>query len=73
MLVEVFNKLKDFEEHHQVIFALVVVFAVVCFSWGIEKILEYIFPEKALYNYIFVMLFGLLLLWLSKYVVLQVM
>lgn len=73
-MIRLFDKMKDFEEHHQVMFALVVVFAIVCFSWGIENILEsYLFPKNPIYGYILAILIGLFLLWLSKYVILQVM
>ncbi|MBA3954361.1 hypothetical protein H0X48_03535 [Candidatus Dependentiae bacterium] len=74
MMVELFNKIKNFEEHHQVLFALVVVLGIVCFSWGVENILEsYLFPRNPVCGYVVAIAFGLFLLWLSKYVILQVM
>lgn len=74
MFVELFHKLKDLEEHHQVIFAILVVLGIVCFSWGIEKILEeYIFHKKPLCGYLCAIIIGLLLLWATKHILLKVM
>lgn len=74
MFEKIFENLKEFEEHHQVFFALVVVLGVICFSWGVEKILEeYVFPHRPFYGYVFAISLGLFLLWLTKYILLEVM
>lgn len=74
MFSNLFDKLMNFEEHHQVVFALIVAFGIICFSWGIENILEYyIFPKKPLYGYITAISVGLSILWLTKHVILKVM
>lgn len=74
MFNTLFNKLQTFEEHHQVLFALIVVFGVILVSWGFEKILEeYIFPHRPFYGYVLAITIGLFLLWLTKHVILKVM
>lgn len=74
MFITIFKKLDTFQEHHQVLFALMIVLGVVCISWGIEKILEeHIFPKKPFYGYIIAIAIGLFLLWLTKHVVLHIM
>lgn len=74
MFNTLFQKLQTLEEHHQVLFSLVVVLGIVLVSWGIEKILEeYIFPTKPLHGYFLVITFGLFLLWLTKHILLRVM
>lgn len=74
MFSAIVNKLQTFEEHHQVLFALIVVIGIVLVSWGIEKILEeYVFPQKPLHGYLLVIIIGLFLLWLTKHIILRVM
>lgn len=74
MFEKLFVKLKDFEDHHQVLFALIVTFGIICFSWGVENILEkFIFPNKPVFGYITAILVGLFLLWLTKHIILHVM
>lgn len=73
MFAELFQKLNEFEDHHQVLFALIVTLGIVCFSWGIEKLLEeYIFPKRPLYGYLIAIVMGLVLLGLCKHVILRV-
>jgi hypothetical protein len=74
MFSKLFKKLDTFEEHHQVLFALVVVLGIILISWGVEKILEeHIFPHRPFYGYVVVIVAGLAVLWLAKHVVLHVM
>lgn len=74
MFTTIFNKLQTFEEHHQVLFSLIVVFGVILVSWGFEKILEeYIFPHRPFYGYVMAISIGLFMLWLTKHVILKVM
>ncbi|MBT4855643.1 hypothetical protein HOM50_01495 [bacterium] len=74
MFKDIFQKVAAFEHHHQAIFAIVVAIGIVLFSWGIEKILEeYLFPGKPLVGYIFTILLGVFLLWMTKVVVLNLM
>jgi hypothetical protein len=73
MFEELFKKLNDFEDHHQVLFALIVTLGIVCFSWGVEKLLdEYVFPQKPIYGYLIAIAFGLFLIWICKHVILRV-
>lgn len=72
MFKELFAKLNTLEHEHQALFALVVITAVVLFSWGVEKIVEeYIFPGRPLVGYILAIVFGIMLIWLTQYVVLE--
>lgn len=71
MFSKLADQLSTFAEHHQVLITLIVAFSVICISWGIEKILEeYIFPHKPLRGYVGTIVIGLMILWLTKYVVL---
>lgn len=74
MFSKLFKKLDTFEEHHQALFALVVILSIILISWGVEKILEeHIFPGKPFYGYVVVIVAGLFVLWFAKHVVLHVM
>jgi hypothetical protein len=73
MFKQFFAKLSTFGEHHQALTAFIITFAIICISWGIERILEeYVFPRKPLYGYLLAISGGLFLLWLTKHVILHV-
>ncbi|HJM68776.1 MAG TPA: hypothetical protein QGF02_02400 [Candidatus Babeliales bacterium] len=74
MFKEIFSRVSELEHHYQAVFAVVVAIGVVLFSWGIEKLLEeYVFHHRPLFGYIFSVLFGVFLLWMTKVVVLNLM
>lgn len=74
MFSRIIKKLDSFQDHHQVLFALIVVVSIIFISWGIEKILEeYIFPHKPFYGYVIAIGIGLFILLLAKHVILHVM
>lgn len=71
MLHELWQKLHSFQDHHQILFALVAGFAVICTSWGLQKIFEtFLFPSKP-YGYILAITLGLGLLWITKHVIMH--
>lgn len=73
MFEKLANKLSTFADHHQVAFALIVGFAAVCFTWGLEKLLEhYVGRHYAPLGYFLVLGGGLLLLWITKHFVLHI-
>lgn len=73
MFSKIVEKINTFGDHHQTLFAVIIAFAIICCSWGVEKILEeYVFPHKPLYGYIATIMGGLLLLWLTKHFILHV-
>lgn len=73
MFVKFFEKVNTFKDHHQAFIGLIIAIGVVCFSWGLERILEeYIFPKKPFYGYIISIFIGLTFLWLTKHVILNV-
>ena len=72
MFSEVLDKVSEFADHHQALFAVIVGFSFICASWGIEKILEhYLFPRKKPYGYIIAIVIGLTLLWLTQHYILH--
>lgn len=73
MFSRVLDKVSEFADHHQAIFAVIVGFSVICLSWGVEKILEnYLFPKKPVYGYVTAIITGLTLLWLTQHFILHV-
>ncbi|OGB97672.1 hypothetical protein A3F06_01090 [candidate division TM6 bacterium RIFCSPHIGHO2_12_FULL_36_22] len=74
MFSKMLHKVSQFEDHHQALFAIVIAIGVVFFSWGIEKLLEHhIFVKHPLFGYVFSIVFGVFLLWMTKVVVLNLM
>lgn len=74
MFKDLFDKLMDFEQHHQVLFAAIVALGLICLSWGTERILEeYVLKEKKLSNYVLAIFSGLVILFLTKNIILKVM
>lgn len=72
MLTKLWDRLHTFQDHHQVLFALIVAFAVIAASWGLQKLLEtYFFPTRPVYGYVLAIVLGLALLWLTKHVIMQ--
>lgn len=72
MFENVWNKLSQFADHHQAIFAVIVGFSIICLSWGVEKILDhYLFSIKKPYGYLVAIAFGLSLLWLTQHYILH--
>jgi len=73
MISEVFNKLSDAANHHQIIFGAIIGVSIICCSWGIEKLLEkFLFPSKPVIGYIVAIAIGFLLLWITKHHILHV-
>lgn len=73
MFKKILHKFNNLADHHQVAFAILAILGIVCFTWGIEKILDYfIIHEKSLTSYLTITLFGLLILWFTKHVILHV-
>lgn len=74
MFSELLDKLNSFQDHHQVFFAIFVMFGLVIFSWGIERILEeHIFIRKTKTNYLIAVSIGIIIMWLTKHIILKVM
>lgn len=74
MFAELIKKLNDFQDHHQVIFAVIVICGVVCFSWGVEKLLEeYVFTKNSKASYITAIIIGLIIFFLTNHIVLNVL
>lgn len=72
MFERIFDKLSEFADHHQAIFAVIVGFSVICLSWGVEKILEhYLFPRKKPFGFIAAIVIGLSVLWLTQHYILH--
>jgi hypothetical protein len=73
MFTEIFEKVDSFAHHHQALFAFIVGVSAICFSWGVEKLLEeYLFPNNKLYGYLTAIFGGLSIMWLTKHFVLHV-
>lgn len=73
MFSELFTKFHSFESHHQVLFALITAFGVICATWGIEKILEHFLGSKKLAGFVLSLFIGLGILWLTKYTIFEIM
>jgi uncharacterized membrane protein len=73
MFSKLLTKFNSFGNHHQIFLALIVGFILVCISWAIEKTMEeYVFHSKSLVNYLSTIVFGLLILWIIKHLILHV-
>ncbi len=73
MLQKIFQKVIRLADHHQAMFALIVTLCFILLGWGVEKLLEtYLFPKKPVYGYIFAVIVGLALLWLTQHYILHV-
>jgi hypothetical protein len=71
MIVKLWERLQTFQDHHQMICALLVAFGVICASWGIQKLLEtFFFPQRP-HGYVLAIILGLGLLWLTKHVIMH--
>ena len=74
MFAKLITKINSFGDHHQVLFALIIGFCIICISWAIEKILEeYIFFNKPLFGYLATIIGASFVLWLTKHVILHAM
>lgn len=73
MFSNLLERFQNFEAHHQVLFALLTAIGLIFFTWGTEKILEYYLAEKQILGFSIAIAVGLLILWLTKYTILQVM
>jgi hypothetical protein len=72
MFTRLWERLHAFQDHHQILFALVAAFAVISASWGLQKLLEtFLFPNKPIYGSILALCIGLGLLWITKHVIMQ--
>lgn len=72
MFNTLWERLHTFQDHHQMLFGLIVTFAIISASWGLEKLFEtYLFPRKPVYGYFFAVIVGLCLLWFTKHLILQ--
>ncbi len=72
MFNTLWQKLHTFQDHHQLLFAIIVAIGVITASWGIEKLLEtYLFPRKPVYGYMVAVGGGVVLLWITKHFILQ--
>lgn len=72
MITTLWDRLHTFQDHHQVLFGVVVAFAVISASWGLEKLFEtFLFPSKPVYGYFLAVSVGLTLLWFTKYLIMQ--
>jgi hypothetical protein len=68
-----YDKLSEFGHHHQIIFGVIVAFAFMIVSWGVERILDlYIFPNRNVKTYIGVVVGGLAVLWVVQHFILHV-
>lgn len=73
MFTDVFDKMSSFANHHQALFASIVAVCLICFSWGVEKLLEsYLFPKKPIYGYITAITASLVVLWFTQHFILHV-
>jgi hypothetical protein len=73
MFAEFFEKISNYANHHQAIFASLIAISIICFTWGVEKILEtYLFPSKPLYGYFAAIIASLAVLWFIHHFVLHV-
>ncbi len=72
MFNKLWQKLLTFEDHHQAVFAIVIGFGILSASWGIEKLFDtYFFPQTPVSGYIFAIILGASLLWLTKHIILH--
>ena len=72
MFSRLFDKLSDYADHHQAMFAVIATFSIICLSWGVEKILEqYVFPRRKPYGYIAAIIIGVSILWLTQHYILH--
>ncbi len=72
MFNSLWQKLVTFQDHHQLLFGVVIAFSVISASWGIEKLFEtYLFPRNPVYGYILAVALGGSLLWLTKHLILH--
>jgi|LakMenEpi03Aug12_release.lakeMendotaPanAssembly.Ray.scaffolds.fasta_scaffold3907910_1 hypothetical protein len=73
MFSKLLDKISEFADHHQAIFAFIITFSVICLTWGVEKMLEsYLFPQKPIFGYLTAIISGLTLLWLTQHYILHV-
>ncbi|MGE0010186.1 MAG: hypothetical protein AB7F19_06650 [Candidatus Babeliales bacterium] len=72
MFRQLITRFHDLESHHQIIITVIVAFAAICVSWGIERLLEqYFFPNKPALRYLIAVIGGLLVLYLVKHFLLR--
>lgn len=72
MLDRLWQRLITFQDHHQVLFAVIIALGIISCSWGIEKLFEtFLFPRRPVYGYIFALFMGALLLWITKHLILH--
>jgi hypothetical protein len=73
MFSDIIEKLSTFADHHQVMFASIIALAFICFSWGVEKVLEmHLFPKNPVYGYLTAITGSLFLLWFTHHYILHV-
>lgn len=73
MFSRLLDKVSSFADHHQLIIGMFVGFSLICFTWGLEKILEtYLWPHKPVVGYAVACFGGLFLLWLIQHFILHV-
>jgi len=72
-----FSKILTFKSHHQVIFAVAIVFAVVCVwrgFWGLLDLLgEHLFSTVPLIDFTLSLVIGIAVLWCTHFVVKELM
>lgn len=72
MFSRLFDNLSEFADHHQLIFAIIIGFSFICFTWGLEKLLEtFLWPSKPVVGYTVAFIGGLTMLWLVQHYVLH--
>lgn len=73
MFAKLIQKIGTLADHHQILIAVLISFALICASWGTGRALDrYFLPHKPEYNYIIVIILALFILWLTKHVILHV-
>lgn len=72
MFERIFNKFTTFADHHQVMFAIIIGFAFIITTWGVEKLLEhYFFPKRPQIGYFCAVVLGLITLWITQHFILH--
>lgn len=73
MLSKLLTKFMIVAEHHQVVAGAMITIAVVCFSWGLQNLLErFMLPKKPVYGYMIAIILGFVFLWITKHYILFV-
>ena len=69
-----FSRFRDMESHHQIIFAIIIAFAVVSFWRGVWGLMDlYIFPDNYNFSLWFSLFIGLGILSITNYVTKELM